>query len=533
MKHSCRHYILIKTILILFCLSIPMTQGISSGTSNHGQIHSGNARLIEALRDFIPHLLRLNGTPGMNIALARTGKIIWEEGFGYADLDKKIPMTPETVFHSGSMGKTYTATAIMQLVERGIIGLYEPINKYLKKLQIVNPLGEREITFYDLLTHRSGLTVNNAGCHFVLPKPLEQHIIDGYSQKMFKIYEGTALPRWSAKVGEKYQYSNFGMATLGYLVQVTNPEGLTFSDYVQKHIIDPLGMTSTQYPPVQDSVHVRSEIFKRFSKGYAKFGPIDLPTPTIYFADFPAGTVVSTPGDHIRILLAYLNGGSYNGYQLLKPETVKHMLTPQLGVGSKSLGLVWALSNIDKPDYYFSHAGAHMFGWNNDYRAYPKQDFAFAVASNNWDMTSGSFSRHESEPIAEFISTWIERENAGAHKVQLPNKSWAWKCSYVIGLIIVERLKGGLGIDEPLTQEMVDTMANGVKVRSHDEKGIAVWDPEGFHQGAKDMMSVKMTREAIAAFLKTDRLKVAYEELNLIYREIGGQQSLLPWIGYD
>ena len=148
-------------------------------------------------------------------------------------------------------------------------------------------------------------------------------------------------------------------------------------------------------------------------------------------------------------------------------------------------------------------------------------------------MTSGAYARHESEPIAKFISTWIDRENAGSHKVHLPKKSWAWKCSYVIGLIMVERLKGGLGIDEPLSQEMVNAMANGVKIRSHDEKGIAVWDPEGFYQGVEDMMPVKMTREAITAFLKTDRLKVAFEELDLIYREIGGRQSLLPWIGYD
>jgi hypothetical protein len=174
-----------------------------------------------------------------------------------------------------------------------------------------------------------------------------------------------------------------------------------------------------------------------------------------------------------------------------------------------------------------------MFGWNNDFRAYPEQGYAFAVASNNWDMTSGSFARHESGPIAQFISTWIEREKAGAHKVPLPKKSWAWKCSYVIGLVMVERLKGGLGIDEPLTQDMIDAMAKGVQVRSHDERGISVWDPDGFYRGVKDMMPVKMTREAIVAFLKSEGLNVAYEELSLIYRELGGRQTLLPWVGYD
>jgi CubicO group peptidase (beta-lactamase class C family) len=99
------------------------------------------------------------------------------------------------------MGKTYVATAVMQLVERGVIDLYDPINKHLEIFKVKNPLGEKEITFYDLLTHRTGLAINMAGCHFVPPKPLGEHLKEGYSQASFKSYKGTWLPRWTAKVG--------------------------------------------------------------------------------------------------------------------------------------------------------------------------------------------------------------------------------------------------------------------------------------------------------------------------------------------
>src|SRR6185295_19108991 len=122
--------------------------------------------LIAALKEDIPQILRLVGTPGLNLAIARRGQVIYEDGFGYADLERKIPMTAATVTHSGSMGKTYTATAVMQLVEQGVIGLDDPVNKYLKEFQIRNPLGDREITFRDLLTHRSGLNGNTAGSEF-------------------------------------------------------------------------------------------------------------------------------------------------------------------------------------------------------------------------------------------------------------------------------------------------------------------------------------------------------------------------------
>ena len=105
--------------------------------------------------------------------------------------------------------------------------LHDPINLYLKGFRVVNPLGEREITVHDLLTHRSGLAQNDAGSDVAPPKPLQQHVKEGYAQPNFGSYAGT-LPRWGSKVGEKFTYSNFGLATLGYLVEVTNPEGLSF-----------------------------------------------------------------------------------------------------------------------------------------------------------------------------------------------------------------------------------------------------------------------------------------------------------------
>jgi len=482
-------------------------------------------RLIAALESYIPHLMRQYGDPGVNIALARRGEVIWEKGFGYADVGRNIPMDPGTVMHSGSMGKTYTGTAVMQLVEQGVIGLHDPINRYLEEFQVVNPHGKRDITFHDLLTHRSGLAGNTAGSQFDIPAPLADHVREGYKKEMFEWYDWKALPRWATEVGEQFEYSNFGLATLGYLVEVTNPEGLSFSDYVQKHIMDPLGMTSSQYPPVQHPDYVRDDIVERWSTGYAQFGAVYLPTPTIYFADHPAGTVVTTPGDHIRLLLAYLNQGTYNGYRLLQPATVRQMLTPQVDFGGPaSIGLIWFLNNIDAPDNHFSHGGAHMFGWYNDARAYPDQDFALVVAANKWDMVrydnpgqSGIHAR-----IANFTSQWIEHEEVNARRLPAP-ESWAWKTSYMIGLMMAERLGGYLGTPTPVTPEMVDRMADGAWVRSEGENGEAVWDAEGFRAGMHDMMEVEMTVESIRAFLQSDRVRLAPEEIQILYTEIGGE----------
>lgn len=486
---------------------------------------SVDSRLIEAVNNVVPFLLQQRGAPpGLNLALARHGKVVWEGGFGYADLDKKAPMAAQTVFHSGSIAKTFTATAVMQLVDQGVIGLYDPINKYFKDFKIENPLGEREITVYDLLTHRSGLHTDTAGSDFIPPEPLEEHLKHDYARSMFETYKGTVWPRWSAKVGEKYEYSNLGMATLAYLVQVTNPEHLTFSEYVQKHIIDPLGMTSTQFPPVQDAAHVRPQIVARFSKGYSDYAGVYIPTPTIYIADYPAGAVVGTPGDLIRLILAYGNGGRYNGYQLLKPETVKMMLSPQAKIGGdSSVGLVWQLHDWGKPDYYYGHGGLHMYGWTNEYRLYPNLDIAIAVATNGWDMINYGVAFLSF--IEDYAADWMKAEQAGAHNPERAQHTWAWKVSYVIGMLAVERTRGVLGIESPITSEMSEAMVSGAKPRDP-----SIWDPAGFRAGVKDMSSVEMTPPAIKAFVSSRQCQVSPEDLQVVYHALDSRGgSLLPW----
>jgi CubicO group peptidase (beta-lactamase class C family) len=485
-----------------------------------------DAQLIAALRDFIPHVVRIHNTPGLSIALARRGEVIWSEGFGYADMARRTPMTARTVTRSGSMGKLYTATAVLQLVERGILDLDAPINRYIMDFRIENLVGGREVTVRDLLTHRSGLAPNAANSDFVRPPPLRRHLEESYSRTSFKPYAHT-LPMWTARPGERYQYSNLGTATLGYLVEVTNPERLSFSEYVQEHIIDPLGMTSTMYPPVQDSLHVRPDIFQRMSTGYAQFGTIHVPTPPIYFADFPAGTVVTVPADHVRLLLAMLNEGTLHGYQLLRPETVREALSPQVatGGGRNAVGLMWQLADMDSPTRSFGHGGAHMWGWTNRSIAFPELDVALTISMNHWPIPPDARSRYgEASRIIDFVTGWLQRSRERDHLAA--ERSWGWKYSYVAGLMLAERLGGMLGITTPLTPLMVEDMVKGTRLRRSAGDGVVVWEPAGFRAGLDDLASIHMSRDSIAEFLQSDRLRILPEELDLLVEDLGGNAGL-------
>lgn len=508
------------------------TGSMATPASAQSGLTASERGLVALLQQDIPEILRLVGTPGLNLAIARRGQVIWDAGFGYADLERRVPMTAATVAHSGSMGKTYTATAVMQLVEQGQLELEAPVNRYLTGWSISNPLGGRGVTVRDLLTHRSGLAPNAAWSVRRNPTPLEAHLRRAYARERNDFYGGAASPTWSAQAGEKYQYSNLGIATLGYLVQVANPDRLSFSDYVQKHIIDPLGMTSTQYPPVQDSLHIRPAIWRRMSRGYAGFGTARIPTPEIYFEDHPAGTVVTTPRDHVRLLLAMMNGGTLGSYQLLRPETVKAMLTPYQQTGAaaefapSSVGLVWNLHDWNSEQRSFDHGGAHMWGWTNHFVAYPGLDLAIAVFMNQWSLPDdGQGARYrEARLIIDLIRGWVAREKANAPR-QLPRRSWAWKVSYVQGLMMVESTNGALGIAERLSPTDIGRMVRGAAPRSERYR-LPRWDPAGFRAGVADMSAAELTPAGIAAFLASDRLQVLPEELPLIYLELGGRGNL-------
>ncbi|HEV7386274.1 MAG TPA: serine hydrolase, partial [Phenylobacterium sp.] len=311
------------------------------------------------------------------------------------------------------------------------------------------------------------------------------------------------------------------------LVECANPDSLSFSDYVARHIIEPLGMASTQFPPVQAAPHVRPDLIERFSTGYATLGQAPPPTPTIYFADFPAGTAVTIPGEHIRLLLALANQGRYGDVQLLRPETVEAMVTPQTEMGLSGLGeqiqfgLGLQLSDAGKPTFSIAHGGAHMFGWVNQFRVYPGLGFAYAVFTNHWTVLPARTG--EALMIDDFIRTWVKNEAGGVAEPRgAPQDGWAWKTSYVAGLTMAEHLMGLLGIEDALPDEAVEAMAREAFLHAEAPNFASGWDASGFRAGMADMQGVApMTVEAIRTALASGAFKVTANELETIGRQFG------------
>src|SRR5580700_1781200 len=166
--------------------------------------------------------------PGISLLVAHHGKSVRAQGYGLANVELQVPVKPETIFQSGSVGKQFTATAVMMLVEEGKVELDDPIAKYLKSA----PEAWQAVTIRELLSHTAGFT----------DYPDNFDFRKDYSESdLLKIVENIPL---AYAPGTKWSYSNLGYLTLGILIhQVT---GEFYGDFLQKRIFGPLGMTSTR-----------------------------------------------------------------------------------------------------------------------------------------------------------------------------------------------------------------------------------------------------------------------------------------------
>jgi CubicO group peptidase (beta-lactamase class C family) len=502
----------------------PLGMGHSSPSASSigGYEVSGDAALVAALERFIPVVMRVTGTPGLNIAIARGGRVVWEAGFGTADFASGAMMTPRTVTRGGSMAKLYVAVAALQLAEHGRIDLLAPIDAYLADLPVRNPYGERPISVYDLLTHRSGLATDTIDATFAQP-PVLSDFIAGQLECDRAVEYNVARSRWTAKVGVRPQYSSFGLALVGLIVERQNPDGLAFSEYVSRHIADPLGMESTCIVPACTPEHVSGDILGRLSTGYARFDELVVRTPDLNSADYPSVSLLTTPGDHIRLLQALMNGGSLEGRRILEPGSVRHMLTPQVEMASFTphdpwcVGLVVELhGDAAQRDHYFGHGGAHPWGWYSDSRAYPRLDLAVVVLTNKWDMLR--WHNPAIENAHGFINEFVLELLRGPERRDADTRTWDWKSSYIIGLLMAERIHGFLGVERRIARDEVVAMARGASFMNGNEPWS--WDEGAFEAGYAALLEAGTTPDAISRLLHSGTLCVRHAEIRLVCHSV-------------
>lgn len=286
----------------------PTAPAVIPAASEAGAHELTSADLEAFLDGFVPYALKNGDVAGLTLVVVKDGQVLLKKGYGYADVKEKRPMDPDlSMVRPGSTSKLFTWTAVMQLVEQGKLDLDRDVNSYLD-FKIQNPY-PRPITLRNLLTHRAGFEEGLKSVLMYDPKRFittEQYLKTNQRPVMYP-------------PGEVPAYSNYGAALAGYIVQRVSGE--PFEDYVERHIYAPLGMThSTFRQPVPEQLKAN------LAQGYRTAS--DQPTPFEAVITAPAGSMSTTADDMSRFMIAYLQGGQYQGRQILKPETVRQMFQP-------------------------------------------------------------------------------------------------------------------------------------------------------------------------------------------------------------
>lgn len=189
--------------------------------------------------------------PGLALLVARDGHVLRAQGYGLANVELQAAVKPETVFQSGSLGKQFTATAVMMLVEEGKVGLDDSITRYLSEA----PAAWKPVTVRELLSHTAGFTD--------YPKDFDFRR-DYSEEQLLKIIAGIPL---AFPPGTGWQYSNLGCATLGILIHRVTGE--FYGDFLEERIFRPLGMTTTRIISEADIIPNRAGGY-RLVKGELK-----------------------------------------------------------------------------------------------------------------------------------------------------------------------------------------------------------------------------------------------------------------------
>jgi CubicO group peptidase (beta-lactamase class C family) len=315
---------------------------------------------FDGVRDLIHRMLRDEGVPSIAVAVAKDGRVIWEEGFGWADREARVAATEHTMYSLASISKPITATGLMQLVEAGRIDLDGPVDDYLGVAKLRGYAGDaRGATVRRVANHTAGLPL-----HY-------QFYYDGGGYDIPHMDETIARYAIVANPpGVRVQYSNLGFGILDYLV--ARGSGRDFGEYMRSEVFLPLGMTRT-------SVGIAAGLAPYASARYDMRGRR---LPFYGFDHDGASAVWSSAHDLVRFGMFHLKTPVSGQKAVLRPETVDAMQVPTSPAGGPSrYGIAWNVAADDNGLLRVSHSGG-MPGVSTVLNLYPTERLAVVVLAN-------------------------------------------------------------------------------------------------------------------------------------------------------
>ncbi|MCZ6656762.1 MAG: serine hydrolase [Gammaproteobacteria bacterium] len=312
---------------------------------------------------------------GVTVSIVHRGERLFTKGYGYDDLEAKREVDPgRSLFRPGSISKTLTWTAVMQLYEQGKLELDVDLQRYLPEVELPNRF-DKPITMLDLMAHTPGLEDSALG-----------HLFEDRAEDVLPLteYLQTHQPEQVRPPGTWPAYSNYGAALAGQVV--ANVSGMPFEDYIDQYLLEPLGMRNTtfrepwgDYRPgaMPDEVHANS------SHGYLKLGGRFVESNFEFIGQIgPAGALSTTAVDMATWMLTHLGGGAYDGVRILEPDTARLMHTRHFTLDPILNGLRHGFIEAKVHGYSaFGHGGG-TFHFLSNLIMVPELDLGVFISTN-------------------------------------------------------------------------------------------------------------------------------------------------------
>ena len=405
---------------------------------------------IDLLSAWIESQMAYKGLPGLSMGIVYDQELIWAHGFGFANVQDKIPSTPQTIYRIASITKTFTATAILQLRDAGKLQLDDPVTRHLPWFKVQNPFPDTPvITIQHLITHTSGLP-REAGCAY-------------WNSNEFPEMEEVKrlLPRQKLAVPpeSRWKYSNLAVSLAGEIVAAVS--GQPYPDYVQEHILDPLGMQSTYVSTIDPGHPLLATPYDRrmpdLSRALAPFTDVRGLTP--------AGNMATTVEDLARFAMLQFRSGLAGGEQILSGNTLRemqriHWLQPDWQAG---WGWGFRIERLSGKTIV-GHGGA-VRGYRTRLAFCPEDKVAVIMLINADDGDPQIYS----DRVFEWVSPAITKAVKPAEKLK-PDPEWQrylgkYRNSWGDSQVLLHR--GDLVVIEPNAEDPLDGFGRLMPLGEH------------------------------------------------------------------
>ena len=308
--------------------------------------------LAEKIETFVADAMVREHVPGLSLAVVKDGHVVYARGFGARRLKDNAPATPDTLYGVGSCTKSFTALAIMQLVQQGKLNLKDPVKKHLPEFKVGKK--ENPITIHNFLTHSSGIPdLSGVDVEVYRLMGIDEKWVPFSSFEDLMLHVNGAKDEVAAEPGNRYFYLNEGYDLLGMIVERVSQ--MRYEHYVRDNILKPLKMHRSTF--LREDFDKDQDVMTPYFT--EKKNENVLPTPTVHpisKLSYAAGGLMSSAMELTNYLIANLNNGVFEDAKLLDPMLMQEMHKQHIQVNFPTLfGKLWYGYGWHMEDDFFGH----------------------------------------------------------------------------------------------------------------------------------------------------------------------------------